>query len=391
MPEHALELRVIELADSVAGAYCGKLLAGFGAAVVKVERPERGDPLRAHGPFPDDEPHPERSGLFLHLNTGKQSVTLDYASESGKRILRRLLDDADVLIDGAAPGVLDDLGLGHAALAESNPKLVTTSVTAFGQSGPYRDLHSTELTRFALSGYMDLTGFPDREPLKTWGYLGEYMGGVCAALGTMSALAARDESGRGQHVDHSVFESMLILLGMPPFEYRYLGEVYKRAGNDTPGVDSSRMPPKVLPTSDGYVQMHRGHEGMLTLLTGEPRLEEPDLPREEYAAMLGPWLAAREKEAVARDAQELRLPYTEVNSPADLLRDVQHEARGVFATVQHPVAGELRQPGAPFKLSATPWETRPAPLLGEHNLAVYGGQLGYSAQEITQLRQRGVI
>ena len=366
MTGRALDLTVVELADSVAGAYCGRLLAGFGAQVVKVEQPGAGDPLRAYGPFPDDIPDPEQSGLFLYLNAGKKSVALDARSPAGAEQLRGLIEGADVAIIGLHPQEADALDLTYEALSRGNPGLVMTSVTHFGLTGPYRDLQSTELTTLALSGYMGLTGLPERAPLKTWGFLGEYTGGVCAALGTLSALRARETSGEGQLVDHSILESMLLLLGMPPFEYSYLGEVYTRAGNDTPGVDSSRMPSKLLPARDGYVQIHRGHEGALTLLTGEPRLEEEGLAREEYDAMLLRWLAERDKTEVAERAQELRMAYTEVCSPDELLLDPQHLSRAFFDEVDHPVAGPLLLPGAPFKLRGAPWRTGRAPLLGEH-------------------------
>ena len=366
MTDRALDFSVIELTDSVAGAYCGRLLAGFGAEVVKVEQPGAGDLLRAYGPFPDDQPDPEQSGLFHYLNAGKQSVALDIESRVGAQQLRDLIASADVAIVGLRPEEAEARGLSYASLSRGNPGLVMTSVTHFGLTGPYRDLHSTELTTFALSGYMSLTGLPEREPLKAWGFLGEYTGGVCAALGTLSALRARAATGEGQLVDHSILESMLLLLGMPPFEYRYLGKIYTRAGNDTPGVDSSRMPSKLLPARDGYVQTHRGHAGMLALLTGEPRLEEENLPREEYDAMLLRWLAGHDKTEVAERAQELRMAYTEVRAPSELLLDPQHVSRGLFDEVEHPIAGSVTLPGAPFNLHGAPWRTRRAPLLGEH-------------------------
>ncbi len=384
-------IKVLEATTSVAGAYCGKLLAGCGAEVVKIEKPGAGDPIRGYGPFPGDAPHQEKSGLFLHLNTGKKGITLDLQTQASATIFKDLARNVDVVLEDFQPGLLEGLGLGYETLSNLNPRLVMTSVTSFGQTGPYRDLKTTELTTFALSGYMDLTGTPDREPLKTWGFLGNYTGGVCAALGTMSGLEARDLTGIGQHIDASVFESMLILLGMPPFEYKYSGEVQKRAGNDAPGTDVSHMVSKLLPCRNGYVQFHTPPPGMLQLLTGDPRLEEPDLSREEYDKLFLSWLMERDKEEIAARGQELRIAFVEVPDPGELVRDPQHEARGMFCEVDHPVAGSLSHPGAPFLMSETPWKTERAPLLGEHNEQVYRDELKYSSDQLVRLRQLAII
>ena len=392
MAEGALSpLKVLEATSSVAGAYCGKLLAGCGADVLKIEKPGAGDPARAYGPFPGDTPHPEKSGLFLHLNTGKRSITLDVETATGAGIFKDLVEHVDVLLEDFRPGTLDGLGLTYDVMAGINPRLIMTSVTPFGQTGPYRDLRTTELTTFALSGYMDLTGLPEREPLKTWGFVGEYMGGVCAALGTMSGLSARELTGAGQRVDASVFESMMILLGMPPVEYRFLDQVFKRAGNGTPGVDASRSMSHLLPARNGHIQFHPAPPGMLNLLTGEPRLEEQGLRREEYDELFRPWLMKHDKEEIAAKAQDLRLAFTEVFNPGELLEDVQHEARGMFEEIDHPAAGSLKQPGPPFHMHETPWSTRRAPLLGEHNELVYSKELKYSHEELVRLKQRSII
>ncbi len=384
-------LRVLEIAGSVAASYCGRMLAGCGAEVIKVEPPGSGDPVRAHGPFPGDAPHLERSGHFLHLNTGKKSITLNLDTHEGAEVFKRLAASADAVIEDTPPGTMERRGLGPDTLEELNPGLVLSSVTPFGQGGPYRDLQTTELVTFALSGYMDLCGLPDREPIKAWGSLGEYVAGVSAAIATMSGLAARDRMGGGQHVDHSIMDSMMVLLGMTPFEYRYYDEVFKRAGNDTPGVDITYSMSKLLPCRDGYVQVHNGPPGMLTILTGEPMLEEKGHLRQEYDRVFSSWLGERDKKEVAEKAQEIRLPFTEVSEPRDLLSDPQHEARGVFEQIDHPHAGKVTQPGAPFKMSETPWVTTRAPLLGEHNDSIYRGELNCTDEEIAGMIRMGVL
>ncbi len=384
-------LRVLEIAHSPAASYCGKLLAGCGAEVIKVEPPGVGDPVRAYPPFPGDLPHLEKSGHFFHLNTGKKSVTLDLDTPKGVTIFKELVSRVDAVVEDTTPGVMEQRGLGPDALAEINSALVVTSVTPFGQTGPYAGLKTSELVTFALSGYMDLCGLPDREPNKAWGYLGEYVGGICAALATMSGLAARDQTGAGQHVDHAVMDSMLILLGMSPFQFHYLGQLDRRNGNDSPSVDHSHRMSTMLPCRDGYVQVSKGSEGRLSRLTGEPMLEESGHLREEYDAAFTPWLMEHDKAEIVSRAQEMRLAFTEVSEPAELFDDPQHEAREMFEEIDHPVAGRIKLPGAPFKMTGTPWQSSRAPLLGEHNEAIYSKELGYTGQEIARMMQMGVL
>ena len=199
-------LRVLDLSEGVAGAYCTKLLAGFGADVIKIERPGGGDPLRRHGPFPEDVPHPEKGALFLYLNTGKKSITLDFAQRSGALILRRLVEGAEVVVESFPPRWLTELGLGYESLARVKPRLVMTSVTPFGQEGPYAGYRATNLTAFAAGGQMAVTGEPDREPLKNGGYQAEYQAGLHAFAATAVAAFSADATEVGQHIDIAAME-----------------------------------------------------------------------------------------------------------------------------------------------------------------------------------------
>jgi crotonobetainyl-CoA:carnitine CoA-transferase CaiB-like acyl-CoA transferase len=205
-------LRVLDLSEGVAGAFCAKLLAGFGADVIKIERPGGGDPLRRHGLFPDDLPHPEKGALFLYLNTGKKSITLDFAQRSGALILRRLVEGAEVVVESFPPGWLTELGLGYESLARIKPRLVMTSVTPFGQDGPYAGYRATNLTAFAAGGQMAVTGEPDREPLKNGGYQAEYQAGLHAFAATAMAAFSADATEVGQHIDVAGVECMATAL-----------------------------------------------------------------------------------------------------------------------------------------------------------------------------------
>jgi len=197
-------LRVLELAENVAAPYCSKLLADLGAEVIKIERPG-GDPSRQRGPFPDDRPHPERSALFLYLNTSKHSQVLDLEVEADRVRFQSLADKADVLIEDRPPGELDSIELGFEVLAKRNPGLIVCSLTPFGQTGPNRLFKSEHLNLYHGGGHSSPFTAPEgnRAPSKAGGYLGEYDAGLTAAVGTLAAVYARENDGRGQHIDVS--------------------------------------------------------------------------------------------------------------------------------------------------------------------------------------------
>ena len=197
-------VRVLDFTNQVAGPYCTKLLADYGADVIKVERPGMGDAARSMGPFPGDIPHPEKSGLFLHLNTNKRSVTLDLKSKAGKKIARQLAAEADLVVESFRPGVMDRLGLGFEELRASNPRLVMTSISNFGQTGPYRDYKSSDIMVYSMGGEMHSTGLEDREPVKLGANVVLYQAGSVAAVGSAGALFLSQDDGPGQRVDVSI-------------------------------------------------------------------------------------------------------------------------------------------------------------------------------------------
>jgi crotonobetainyl-CoA:carnitine CoA-transferase CaiB-like acyl-CoA transferase len=198
-------LRVVELCGMIAGPYCAKILADLGAEVVKVEEPAAGDPARRAGPFPQDSPHPERSGLFLHLNTNKLGVTLDVTTATGRRLLLDLLRDADVFVQDLPPGHAETLGFGYEALADSFPELIVTAMSPYGASGPHRDWRTDHLNLYHGSGHSSFFYVDPREalrgPVVGGGFVGEYDAGLAAALATLGAVLGRQGTGRGQEVE----------------------------------------------------------------------------------------------------------------------------------------------------------------------------------------------
>ncbi|MBI2866333.1 MAG: CoA transferase [Chloroflexi bacterium] len=385
-------LRVLDLSNGIAGAYCAKLLADFGATVVKVEPPE-GDPTRRDGPFPGAIPHPEKSGLFLYLNTNKQGITLDPETETGAALLRKLGQRAQVLVESFPPGYLDRLGLGYAALVQANPALVMTSVTYFGQTGPYREWKGCDLIAWALGGLMYMTGEADREPLRVGGSQAEYIAGLHAAVATMGAVLYQEASGLGQHLDVSCVEAVASLTEGAALTYSYSGHVRGRNG----ARHHYAYPSTILPCRGGYIFVHAGGdwEAFCNFLEA-PGLRDPKYVgarglADEIDAQMQPFLQRHAAEEIFHQGQLWRIPFSLVQDMAEVAGDPQFRDRGFFVQTEHPEAGLLTNPGAPFRMPESPWRAGRAPLLGEHNQEVYGGWLGLEAADLALLRRRGVI
>ena len=395
-------VRVLDLTWHIAGPYATKMLADFGADVVKVERPGHGDLTRSMGPFLGDEPHPEKSGLFAHLNTNKRSITLNLKSTSGKTMFKRLVREADMLVESFRPHVMPGLGLGYETLKELNPKLVMISISNFGQTGPYKEFKSSDIIQFAMGGPMQYTGLPEREPVKLGGTVTTTMSGCIAAPYILGALWAAQEQGIGQHVDVSLFQAQLGQGERRPgyvLNYAYSGDITVRA----PGGGTLGIPYAIYPCKDGYVQFMTMPEWwprvakMLNapeLLT-DPRFKTLDdrLKNQELfeCEFLLPWLMERTKREVTEEAQKHREAALPVSTAADLLNDPHFRERGFFVDIEHPVMGTLTFPGAPAKIEEGGWQVRmPAPLLGQHNLEIYS-TLGYSRADLIRLKETGVI
>ena len=391
-------VRVLDLSSYVAGPYCTKLLAEWGAEVIKIERPGAGDGARRVGPFYRDMPDPEASGLFLYLNTGKKSVTMDLKSESGRTILKGLVETADVLVESFSPEVMEDLGLGYPTLEKINPRLVMTSISNFGRSGPYRDYKATDIVTFAMSGLMSQVGDPDRPPLKLPGPWTRYTTGAHAFAGTTVALLHREIMGEGQQVEVSMFEVAASHTYTAYVQYTYLGAQPIRQGN-TSAQAGGRS--RLHPTKDGgQVTVALTPWGNLVELLGEPELlEDPRFAtpegRLEHGRELDSHVSAytREhtKEELFQAAQAQRLTWAPINTVADLFSSPQLASRDFFKEIDHPATGPLRYPGSPARLGDTQIHHRRAPLLGEHNEEVYSGRLGYAKTDLVRLREAGVI
>jgi len=377
------DLKVLELSESVSGPYCAKLLAGFGAEVVKIENPEGGDISRCHGPFPRDIPEPEKSGLFLGLNTNKKSITLNWQTRTGYRILEKLIRQADILVENLKPGIID-----YQALQELNPALIIASISYFGQDGPYHNYEGSDIAAQALGGIMKLTGLPDREPLKIAGPQAEYQSGLNAAVAIMAALHFRDETGAGQHIDVSVMECLVSILEGVLLSYAYDGTLRQRDGARHPSI----YPSTILPCKDGYIHIDASTDWeifanfiqMPELLEFKP--EELRQKADEIDALLTQRLAKESCEEIFHRAQEWRLPFAKVMGIEEFPSDPQFQARDFFVQIE-----ALIYPGAPFRMSDCQPTLSRAPLLGEHNEEIYCDLLGYSRQDLVQLNGMGTV
>ena len=407
MSEGALEgLRILDLTQGVAGPYCTKLLSDYGAAVLKIERPEGGDPARRAGPFPDDEPHPERSGLFLDLNTGKRSVTLNLKTESGQRILRRLAADSDAVVENFRPGALARLGLSEEQLAELNPATALVSISNFGQHGPYRDFEADDMLLYAMGGGLAITAYPGREPSRPWLYAPLFLAGAMSASYSLGAITSSVRFGQGERVDISIQEilaSSLDRASQNLMAYSYGGELFV---TENCNLRASAFPNGVyggqLPCKDGYVNFlcypywwdrfcrMVGREDLIDDTSYSDNLLDPAFGP-QLDALIYPWLLERTKIEVMDAAQAQGVPVAALNTTADLFADRQLRARGYFVELDHPETGPREYPGAQFKMSETPASIRRAPLLGEHTLEVLTEQLGYSPEDVSILRQRNVV
>lgn len=393
-------LRVIDLTQGVAGPYCTKLLAAFGATVIKVERPRTGDLMRHCGPFVDDLPGPDRSLSFLHLNVNKLGVTLNLASDSGREFCLRLVEQADVVVESFRPGTLNGFGLGYEALRRSNPKVVLASISNFGQTGPYRDLPASEIVLYGMGHEMFGTGQPDGSPMSMAPRVNLQFAGQTAAVATMGAVLGADSHSCGDWIDVSIMETFASsvdrrAVSLTAFEYT--GEKMVRLAS----VQGLSAPPPYNPCSDGYFHITVGTVWWETFVRAvdeefirDPRFVPPltdPVAREEFDHYWIPWCMQRTKREIVQTFQARGLPVAPVNSIADLMADPHLEVRGFFREVTHPVVGAARYPGLPFQMHLTPggyWKA--APTLGESNETVFG-ELGVTRRELSRLASTGVV
>lgn len=396
-------ITVLELGHLVSAAYCGKLFADYGADVIKIEPPAGGDRARAWGPFPGDEPHPERSGLFFFLNTNKRGITLDVTRAAGRDLLLALVRQADVVVENHRPGEMRAWGIDHEALSRVNPALVTISITPFGQTGPYSEWNGYDLNAFHLSGTSSrYCGRPGETPLEHGTFAADFYGAVAGAAWGLAAVYGRERAGGGQHVDVSSAEAIAATFvgGQNIGGYAANGVFDKRTGVGMP----LGAPATILPCKDGYVWMlalEPGQWNGLAKTMGNPDWMQLEMFQDMYTRaqnadaiypLIEQWTMEHGKHEIMERCQANGVPVTAVFDVREAAEQEHLRARGYLVDLEHPELGRLCDLGAPFKLPASPGgPRRPAPLLGQHNSEVYGTLLGTSAAELARLRADGVV
>lgn len=382
----------------LAGPFCGQLLGDFGAEVIKVEPPGKGDPMRVWGRH-------RKNGRTLWwpvIARNKKSVTLNLREEEGQDLARRLIAEADVLVENFRPGTMERWGLGYEDLRETNPGLVMVRVSGYGQTGPYRDQAGFGAIGEAMGGIRHVTGFPDQPPPRTGVSMGDSLAATFGALGALTALYSRERNGgRGQVVDVGIYEAVLALMESTIPEYALTGHVRGRTGTVLPFV----APSNIYPTKDEDYVLIAGNAdtvfGRLAGALGHPEWAEDERyathhargeNMEELDAMISAWTKERTSEEILDAMAGAGVPSGKIFTAEDMMSDPHYAARENIVEVEDPEIGEIPMQNVVPKLSETPGKVeRTGPKLGEHNEEVYGGLLKLSQRETSELGSRGII
>jgi len=407
--------RVLDLTDEF-GFLCGKILGDLGADVIKIERPG-GDPARNIGPFLHDQVHIEKSLYWFAFNNNKRGVTLNLESDRGRKIFGQLVAKADFVLESFTPGILDGLDLGYEALSRLNPRLVLTSITPFGQTGPYSRFNASDIEVSAMSGCMSLTGDPSRAPLRVTFPQSYQWTGSYAAMGTMIAHHQRQRTGEGQHVDVSAQACLLWAFSHAHTFWDLNRHLEKRAGSFMTGRSITGAKMRVFwPCKDGYLNFiiyggeagRKTNQALVDWMDSKGMTPEflkkkdwkvfniTEVTQEEIDQMEEPigrfFQGVTKKEFLKEVISRGMLGYP-VSTAREILEDPQLKARGFWQTVDHPELGtSLLYPGAFAKFSSAECTLRRrAPLIGEHNEEVYVKELGLKSAEMGQLKENGIL
>jgi len=388
-------LKVVELGTLIAGPYCARLLAEFGAEVIKVESPGTGDPLRKWRRL-----HEGNSLWWYAQARNKKSVAVDLKSPEGQAIVRRLVGGADILVENFRPGTLENWGLGYETLSRDNPRLVMVRLSGFGQTGPYRDQPGFGAIGESMGGMRYVTGYPDRAPVRVGISIGDSLAAMFGVIGALMAIHHRQSTGRGQVVDVALYEAVFAMMESMLPEYGMDGFVRERSGAALPGI----VPSNTYPCADGkYVVIGANADSIFKRMMraiGRPDLaDDPSLAdnagrvrrTEELDRVIGEWTSSHDLEAVLAVLEKAEVPSGRIYSIADIAADLHYKARGMIERHRLGERADLLLPGFVPKMSETPGETRwIGPRLGEHTDETLAAA-GYDAAAIAALRAKGVV
>lgn len=388
-------LRVLGVTRMLAGPYAEMLLADMGAEVIHVELPGVGDDSRHFAPLINGE-----GSCFIASNRNKKSITLDLRKEEGKEVFKDLVKISDIVFENNRPGTMDKWGIGYEQLKQINPGIIMTSISGFGQSGPYKDRAGLDIIAQAMGGLMFMTGEKDGPPTRTGNAMGDFLGALYAVYGTLSALYYREKTGLGQHVDAALLDSVIAVLENVIPNYSTLGTITTRMGSRIPGV----APYNRYQAKDGYVVIGVSSNVLWERfakaignpeLIDDPRFSSPSLRVsnvDEVDKITQEWVSTKTVEEVVEILNDAGVICGPIYSVDKLIEDPHIKAREMVVEIEHPVIGKYKHFGITPKLSLTPGSVdSPPPLLGQHNDEIYRGLLGYSDEKVKALKEKGVI
>jgi formyl-CoA transferase len=400
-------IRVLDLTRVLAGPWCAQNLADLGAEVIKVERPKKGDDSRAFGPpWAKDANGKETSeaGYFLCANRGKKSITIDIASEAGAALVKEIAKTADVLLENFKVGDLASKGLGYEDIKKINPKIIYCSITGFGQTGPYAPKPGYDFMIQGMGGFMSVTGERDHKPgggpQRAGVPVVDIMTGMYSTIAVCAAIANRERTGQGQHIDMALLDTQVGFLANQGANFLVTGEAPVRLGNTHPNI----VPYQSVPTKDGAVIIACGNDNLfskLCVLLGQPALKtDPrfatNAARVANRDVLDPILdELMQKKTTAEWVEALEgagVPCGPINNLKEVFENPQVVARGLKVEIPHPTAGKVPLVRSPMRFSETPIEyNTPPPLLGQHTDEILAGVLGKSEGEIAALKKAGTV
>lgn len=385
---------ILELGQVIAGNFGGVILADLGAEVIKIE-PHTGDTARnaTIAPLHDE------SAIHLFMNRGKKSVVLDLKDQRGLELFYSLVAQSDVVIDNFRPGVMARLGVDHDTLKKHNPRIITSSVTGFGEYGPAKDKSAFDLVVQAYSGHVDITGPPDGDPARVGIPIADIAGGIYSCISVLAALVGRELHGNGQHADVAMLDTLVSLLSYDALDYLNSGRKVGRQGT----AHAHMVPWQAFQTRDGYVVVAARDEKFWANLCdaiGRPDLKDDPLTmnnkervanRDQVVPILAEIFHAKTNSEWLAILDEYDIPNAPVNDIEAVFNDPQVLARGMVRTYQHPTLGDIRYPPSPIKFSEWESPNLPAPMLGEHTAQVLIERLGLDDAEVRQLAADGVV
>lgn len=390
-------VKILELSHYIAAPFCGQLLGDMGAEIIKIERPGagKGDAGRENAPF-----HKGMSLYYGAYNRNKKTLTLDISKSAGKDIFIQLVKTADIIIQNFRPGVLEKLGLGYEDLKAVNPRIIMTSISGYGQNGPYRNRAALDMAIQAVSGFMSVTGEPQGMPMKAGPVVSDFVAGLYAAYGTLAAYNYREKTGQGQHVDIALLDCMLTLLENYPTAYRLTGDIPPRAGNGRPWTAICGT----YKTLDGYVHISATQNGLYrklcTAMQREDLLANPKYktPRsrkdneQELQPLVAAWMQNMSSAQAVDILESNGVPNGKVNSVVEITEHEQIKAREMLVTMRDAILGDYPVVANPVKMSsaAAVYELTPS-LQGAYNQEILEKYLGLNSEQIQELQAKQII